>query len=252
LSKENFALFEEGIRQIPETSVLIFYMDLTEVSTKKTDKWFPILTLCAKQGICAELNGRSVGAMVSLIASGAKKRGCTISPETAQYLIRYCGDELQVLLNELDKLCAFVGSGGITEENINEVCVKSVEASVFDLAKTIIENNADAAFSILTALLSQKTEPTIILGTLASTYVDIYRAKAAAAENRHTREITNLFSYKGKSFRLEQASKLARSLSLQTAKQCVAALSEADIAIKFSSKPNSLVLEELLTKLLQV
>lgn len=252
LTKENLPLFEAGISQIPETSILIFYMERTEVSNKKTDKWYPILAQCAKIGVCAELNGRSANATASLIVAGAKKRGCTISPETAQYFIRYCKDDLQILLNELDKLCAFTGSGEITEESIVEVCVKSVEASVFDLAKCIVEQNADDAYSILATLLSQKTEPTIILGTLASAYVDIYRVKAAAAESRSTRELANLFSYKGKTFRLEQAAKLARRLSLQKAKQCIAILSDADIGIKFSSKPNSLILEELLAKLLRV
>lgn len=252
LTKAEIEIFEQGVTQIPSSSIMVFHMDLVEVSTKKTDKWQPILQFCSRQGVCAELNSRSTRSTTSLLSSGAKKRGCEMSQETAEYLISYSGDDLQILLNELEKLCAFVRSGEITSKNIDEVCIKSVEASIFDLAKTIIKKDAKEAYSIFSVLLSQKTEATIILGTLASAYVDIYRVKAAQNDGHQFDELSKLFSYKGKSFRLNNAAALGRGLSMKKIRRSIDILSQADLEIKFSSKPNQLILEELLARLLNL
>lgn len=56
-------------------------------------------------------------------------------------MVEQCGDELHLLLNELDKLCALAGEGEITREMIETAGTKNLEASVFDLSKAILQNH---------------------------------------------------------------------------------------------------------------
>lgn len=252
LSAGGFKLFEDGLKTIPDTSVLIFHMDKLEFTAKKNEKWHNILGAVSGYGVCAELNKRSTASMASLIISGAKKRGSEIDADTAEYLISYSGDDMHSILNELDKLCAFASGEKITKETIDMVATKSFEASVFDLTKNIVNKNADGAYAILKTLFMQKTEPVMILGTLASSYVDIYRAKTAEDENRRLVELSNLFNYSGKAFRLDAAARNAKNMTREQVMLCIEFLSAADIGIKFSSKPDKLILEELTAKLLNV
>ena len=224
----------------------------TEVLPKKNEKWRKLTALVGGVGVCAELNRRSGSSAASLVISGAKKRGCSIERATADYLISFVGGDLQTVLNELEKLCSFTGNGEITADIIENVAIKSLDASVFDLANSIISKEADRAFQILSTLLTQKTEPTLILGTLASAFVDIYRAKIAHKEERRLFELSHFSAYQGKAFKLDSAARLARRLSENQARLCIDFLSEADIGIKFSNKPNRLILEELTVKLLNV
>ncbi len=252
LSKEDLPLFEKSIKEIPESGICIFYMEHLEVSVRTNPKWANIISLISKTGVCCELTKRSISSTVSLIKGGAKNRGSSIGDEAAEYLVTYCGDNLQVILNELDKLCAYSKNETITIETIQNISTKSVEASVFDLAKNIISKNADKAYFILNTLLIQKTEPTIILGTLSMTYTDIFRAYIMNTEKRRISEISSLFNYNGKSFRIETAQKLAGLLSEEQIIRSIDFLSEADLSVKFSNKPNRLVLEELLAKLISI
>lgn len=50
-------------------------------------------------------------------------------------MIERCGSDLNLLLNELDKLSALAGTGEITRSHIEAAGYKNLEASVFDLAK---------------------------------------------------------------------------------------------------------------------
>ena len=160
---------------------------------------------------------------------------------------------MTVLLNEFDKLCAFSGGKEITREMIDTISIKSVEASVFDLTTAINTGKNDRAFEILSELIKNKTEPTIIIGTLAFGYVDIYRAKIAAANRMNTRDVVNAFaSYKGKTFRLDKAASSARNLTIEQIKELINAVSEADIKIKSFSVDNNVILVELLAKLLYI
>jgi DNA polymerase-3 subunit delta len=160
---------------------------------------------------------------------------------------------MNVLLNEFDKVCAYSQGNEVTKEMIDSIAVRSIEASVFDLTDAINSGRNDRAFEILSELIKTKTEPTIIIGTIAFGYVDIYRAKAAEANRSGYSEYLRAFAnYKNKSFRLEKAAKSARKLTMNQIKELLKAVSDADIRIKSFSVDNTVILEELVAKLLYI
>lgn len=245
--------YTEYLPSIPSTTTLIFLMATTEVDEKQNSKWKTILDSMNRNGVVFCLSKRSDSQVADLLVRSAGKRNTSISKETADYFISVVGNEMTVLLNEFDKLCAFSGGNEITREMVNEIAIRSVEASVFDLTTAINNGKADRAFEILSELIKNKTEPTMIIGTIAFGYVDIYRAKTAAANRANTRDVVSAFpSYKGKTFRLDKAASSARNLSMEQVKELIAAVSEADIKIKSFSMNNTVILEELIAKLIHI
>ena len=158
---------------------------------------------------------QSTADIVKLLCSGATRRNCRLLPENARLLVEQCGDDLNLLLNELDKLCALAGEGEITREMIESAGSKNLEASVFDLSKAILQNHYARAYAILHRLLSQKEEPVNILAVLSTAYADLYRAKVAAAAGKQADTLTADFQYRGREFRLRNAARDASRLSME-------------------------------------
>lgn len=253
ITADELKQYTEYLPSIPSSTTLIFLMATTEVDEKQNSKWKTVLDAMNRNGVIFCLSKRSDSQVAELLVRSAGKRNTTISRETAEYFISVVGNEMTVLLNEFDKLCAFSGGNEITREMIDSISVKSVEASVFDLTTAINNGKADRAFEILSELLKNKTEPTVIIGTIAFGYVDIYRAKTAAGNRANTRDVVAAFpSYKGKTFRLDKAANSARNLSMDQVKDLISAVSEADIKIKSFSMNNTVILEELIAKLVHI
>lgn len=253
ITADELRQYTEYFGKLPDTAIVIFLLANVEVDVKQNQKWKTVLDAFDKNGVIFCLSKRTDSQVADLLVRSASKRNSSISRETAEYFISIVGNEMTVLLNEFDKLCSFSDGKEITREMIDEISVKSVEASVFDLTTAINTGKSDRAFEILTELIKNKTEATLIIGTLAFGYVDIYRAKVAAANRMNTRDVVNAFaSYKGKTFRIDKAASTARNLTIEQIKDLLDAVSQADIKIKSFSVDSKVVLEELLAKLLYI
>lgn len=249
---EELKCYTEYFPSLPDTAVLIFLMENTPVDDAPHSKWRQFIDAVNKDGAVFRLSKRSESSLTDLLVRSAAKRNASIDRETAQYFISVVGSDMQTALNEFDKLCAYA-SGPVTKEMIDEISVKSVEASVFDLTDAVNSRENDRAYEILMSLIRMKTEPTVIIGTIAFSYTDIYRVKVAEKyKKNYSSYLTAFRGYKNKSFRLDKASRGAKNFSLEQIKEILKAVSEADIKIKSFSVNNNLVLEELLARLMYI
>ncbi|MCR4614626.1 MAG: DNA polymerase III subunit delta [Clostridiales bacterium] len=252
MSKQDYEDFCDILENVQDGSIVIIWTDSIEDDARKSAKWKSIVQYMKKIGIVAELDKMDSSSIVRLICSGAKKRGCEISPDVAMYLLSTVGNDLNNLLNELDKLCSYVGDREIKKADVNEVAVRSVEANVYDLSKSLLAGNSERAFKILNNVLSQKVEPVIILGTIIMAFVDMYRAKVAVAGGERPDYAAKLFNYRGREFRLRNAARDASGLSITTLRACLDELDGADRLLKGSSLDPRIVLEQCMTRLMLI
>ncbi|NLO45714.1 MAG: DNA polymerase III subunit delta [Clostridiales bacterium] len=250
LSKDDTERLSEIISDLPETTILILWMDHIEVSAKKSARWRSFIKEAAKYGCVAEMKKRSRGELIKLVRSGAAKRGCAILPDKADRLISIVGDDLTNLLNELEKVCAFTGGGEIGNSDIDAVAVKTVDAAVFDLAKAIAAGDASRAFGILSDLFIQKTEPVMIMGALISSYVDMYRIKICRQSGGRAEDVSSVFNYKNKEFRLRIAASQSAPLSAGQLRDCLDELYSADRLLKGSGLDEKIILEKCVARLI--
>ncbi len=238
----------EVLSDLPETCVLIFWMDINGFSIKKANSK-EILKLVEQNGAVVELNKRTANDLVALLISGAKKRNCQLSSGNASYLISLVGTDMNTLLNELEKVCAY-SNGEITTEKIDAVAIKSVEATAFKMVDALLAHSFDNAFTLLDVLLTQKTEPVMISGALISAYVDMYRAKVVLESGNDLSLLKQNFKTQYKSdFRLKNAGQRSRKISKEQLYKCLDYLSEADEKLKGSTQNTKVVFEQLMVKL---
>ncbi len=241
--------FESWIKDMPETTVAVFWQDTTEINPKKNAKWKNVISIFTKyaESVCLDKMDRT--SLAKTVASGLKKREITADRQVAFYLIDTVGNDLNVLLNEVEKLADYKKSGELTYSDIDAVCVKSLEANVFDLSKALLSKNLSKSLMILDKLFKDKEKPELILGALSSNFIDMYRVKVAVLSGKSADFFKDYYNYKNVEFKLRNAQRDCRSLDMAQLKKCIELLEGADEKIKLRTSDEKTVLEKLLVEL---
>ena len=248
LRKDEIAELENGLRDMSETTVLIFFFGTINFEYGKKDfqKWTDIVNLVSKYGICAQLDKRTPERTAKILVARAKDRNTRISAEDARYLVDTVGGDMQTVQNEFNKVCSFADGKPVTREMIDEVCTKSIEASVFDISKCIFGGDIDRAYKLMNELLRQKTPLPAIIGAMASAFVNAYRFKLALNADRSPAEFKETFKYYGN---LSEISSFVRATKLSSLKECITVLLDADAKSKSTSTDAAILLTELTARL---
>lgn len=237
------------LKNLPDTSITIFWMDGLEVQPR-TSKWKWAVDNFTKYADAVDFQKPNLRELKKLVCAYSAKQGCTMSDNTAAYLIELSGDSLNVLFNEIEKACNFAGQGNeITKEHINSVAVRSLEAKVFDLSKLLLAGNAQGALELLHTLMMQKAEPIDIFGVILMSFVDIYRAKTALSGGQNATYPAKFFDYRNKEFRLTNGGRYASKLSNEQLRECFDCFSESDRLLKSTAQSGEMVLERLIVRL---
>lgn len=243
---------EELIASVPATTVLVLSLPTLVVNPKKDRKWKKFIDLVNRNGCSLECKRRTGTELEKLLCAGAAKRGCDLSRQNAGRVISYSGNDLQTLYNELEKLCAFVGAGEITAQSIDRLVTRNLEARVFDLSKAIVSGAYDRAYGILDLLFDQNEEPVGVLAVLSAAYLDLYRVRIAVQGGFSATEPAKYFDYARKEFRLTNAERDARRLSVPVLRASLQALLKADTALKSARGNRRIVMEKLIAELLLI
>lgn len=245
LSQRDEGLLREGLDALPDTTILIFTQELNPVS-KKTGK--KVRDLFSKYGAVCELEKRRGQELYRPLIASAQKQGCALSSAMAQYLVACVGDDFHVLIQELSKVCAYA-QGEITKAHIDAVATKTLDAKVYALSRALLQNDFDKAYAVLDTLMQMRVEPYYILGALCGAYLDLYRAKTAMTCAGSLQPVLSAYSYKGREFALQNASRDAARLSTPQLRKSLEALLNADRKLKSTGESGTLILEQLLVQL---
>ncbi len=248
LEDEDREALKELLSDAPDTCTLIFWQD-TVGFPQKTKKMKELQALIDEAGAVVELEPRIRPDLVKFVISECGKQEKTISYRTAEYLLDNVGEDMGNLVTEIDKLCNYVADT-VTEEDVDAICIRSLEATAFQMVDALLDNNFDRVFHALAILFDMKTEPMMILGALVSTYSDMYRAKVIAAEGGRQGDLKKLFPLAYKSdFKLKNAFRRADRFSMPALRRSLELLAEADTKLKSSSEDHRTVFEKLMVEL---
>ena len=249
----DFKKLEEYFKDIAEQCILVFWCESVVVDAKSVPAWNSVIKAFSSAGDIVEINERTPSELAGLLVNSASKRGCTLDKNTAFYLTESVGTNIQVLFNELEKLCAYAKGSAITRELIDKLAVKSLQAKVFDLSKFILSGDSDRAYKGLFVLFSQREEPGDILSVIASYYVDMYRVKCAKEAGKVPADVAEYYKYnKNRLWVLDKAAGDCAKISINNLRTAIDILSEADFKMKSTGIDGKIILEEAVAKLLQL
>ncbi len=250
-NKNDIKQIEEYLSDAPDTTVIVFLYNAVSPDVKSAS-FKKIISAFDKAGAVVNLEKRSESDIVKLLVSGAKKRGSSISSSNASYLISVSGNDMTVLLNELDKLSNFAGGGEITKEIIDNMATKCLQARVYDLSKAVVSGNSDNAYMSLNSLFSMKEDPILMTAVIGGVYVDMYRVKCAKTAGYSFDDVAKHYNYKGREFALRNASRDCAALTEMQLRQSLDEIIETDVKLKSTATDKKLLVEELIAKLLLI
>ena len=252
-SKNDFDKLCTLTAEIPDGTVFILYFESVETDYKKSAKFKKLIAAAEKNGgVAVNLAHRKMPELIKMLTDGAAKRGCRLESSTAKYLIETSGDDINLLKNELLKLCAYADGGIIDKATVDLVAVKTVEASIYNLSKFILECNITESVSMLDELLFMRIEPMAILYTVSGVYIDMYRVYAASKAGVKTPEIAEKFGYKGREFVLDRARQNLKRFDKRKLHLSLNALAAADDALKSFGADSKVILQQLIIKLIYI
>ncbi len=237
------------LENTPDTTITIFWMDSIDVQPKIA-KWKWIVDKFNECATVVEFQQPTGRILLKLLCAYASKQGCVMSENTASYLVEIVGDGLNTLFNEIQKAANFAGRGNeITRKCIDGVAVRSLEAKIFDLSKLVLNQNPQGALELLHILMLQKAEPIDVFGVILMSFVDIYRVKVSTSGGEGVLHPAKIFDYRNKDFRLKNADKFAKKISMEQLRECLDCFAESDRALKSTAQNGELILEKLIVKI---
>lgn len=248
-NKEQKEKLADFLNNQPDTSITVFWMDSVDVSIKnQKTKW--AIDLFVKNAAAVEFQKPSGRELLKLICAYAKKNGCEMNENAASYLVQLSGDSLNILFNEVQKVCNYAGqSNEVTKEHVEMLAVRSLEAKVFDLSKHILAGNPDKALELLHSLMLQKEEPIEIFSVILMTFLDIYRAKVSVSSGESELYCAKLYDYRNKEFRLTNGGRYSRKISNEQLRECFDIFNDGDYRLKNTGQDGEMILERLIINL---
>ncbi len=250
MDKETHETYLEIIKNIPDTSVVVFNITGFQPDEKKA-KTKKFIAAVDKAGTVCRLDGIPQAKIAGLIVKKAAKQGVVISGEDAMYLSERVLCNMTLVSEETTKLINYVGTGGtITREIIDKLVGKLLDTSVYELATAINSGKRAEAFRILDDLTAERIEPVIILSALSGAYLDFYRAKVAKVTGVLPGQAAEQLGYpKNREWVLNKAMTAVSKLRIDYLRNTVFILNEADGLMKSSALDSRIILEQAVTRL---
>jgi len=127
-----------------------------------------------------------------LLMAEVKKYGKKISQELIDLLLDYTNGDLQVCINEINKLCNYV-KDEITKTDIDTIVNKTLEYKIYELTEALAKKNINKVYSILADLKNKKSG---YHGLIALIYTHFRRLLHISITKLSVLEYADLFGIK--------------------------------------------------------
>jgi DNA polymerase-3 subunit delta len=123
------------------------------------------------------------------IARRVKQVGGSISPPAVAALVRFVGNDLWTMANEVDKLVLYTAGRRIEEADVKAVVSYTREEKVWELVDAVLESRGNVAQDALQQLLQQGMAPAYLLASLSSQVRTIFLVREMRAGGKSRNDI---------------------------------------------------------------
>ena len=177
--------FTNNIEDIKEYNIVIFVEEEIEKNN--------LYKLLEKQGKVCSFEKQTPSQIVTRLKGIFNAYKVNIDDVTLKYLIESCGTSMQELINESRKLIEYAGeNGSIKKEDIDLLCIKEVDAVIFELTDSLGKKDIRNALETLKNLIYNKEPIQKILITLYNHFKKLYFTKLALEERKDIAIALNL------------------------------------------------------------
>ena len=172
----------------------------------------------------------------------------TISPQALALMVRFVGNDLWTMANEVDKLVLFTGGRRIEEADVRAVVSYAQEANVFAMVDAIMEFRVGLAQELLQQLFKQGVVPAQLLVMISRQVRIIFLVKEMRIRGKSRGDIQSKLGLTS-DFLLRKAWEQADKYSPARLHELYHKLLETDISIKTGKFDGELALDILIAEL---
>jgi DNA polymerase-3 subunit delta len=177
-----------------------------------------------------------------------KAAGGSISAPALVTLVRFVGNDLWTMANEIDKLVLYVAGRRIEEADVKAVVSYAREESVFTLVDAVLESRGGLAQETLQQLLRAGAEPVYLLTMIARQARIIFLVREMRARGQSRNEIQARLGLKS-DFLVRKAWEQSERYSPARLRELYHRLLETDVSIKTGRLDGEVALDILVAEL---
>ena len=225
---------------LPDYCCLVFLYDVLEY---KPDARTKLAGAIREQGTVVNFVRQGPSELRDWIRRHFRALGKEIEPRLCDEMVFYCGDLMQNLQQEIEKIGAYAKGERVTWADIEAVAAPQLGAVVFRIADAIGEKNFDKAAATLGELYQMQKTPYEIMGAFGKQMRQLYSARLALDERKNAAWVAQLW---GMRYPADRLMVTARRFSLPWCRNAVIRCAQTDLAMKSTGQDA----KELMTTLL--
>lgn len=208
------------------------------VEAAKIDRRARYAKACVEPGVRVACDPPKAGrALEGFIAEEARRQDVVLGAGAARALAERVGPHLLLLRQELAKAALYSDGGKVTAAHVSELSSDTADAPIWDLTDAIGSGVLSDALPVLARMQGAGAPGPVLLGSLASHFRKLARIRTGGEVAGHP-------------FAVKKLQKQARRYSALQLRGCLAAIHDADEALKGKGGlPPETVLERLVLDL---
>lgn len=231
--------------QLPDYVCLVFLYDLIEY---KADARTKLAAALKANATVVKFVRQDQGDLIDWVKRRFKALDKEIDAELARYLIFLCGDLMNGLIGEIEKIGAYAKNHRVTREDIDAVATPQLDAVVFQMTDALAAGSFDKAAAVLADLLHMQEAPIKLLSVMGKQLRQLYSARLAMEERKGAGAVAELWSMRS-SYPAEKLMSAARRFDLAWCRNAVIRAAETDLAMKSTGADGQELLVGLLMEL---
>ena len=174
LCKSGGEKLSEYLKSPAETSSFI-------LAEREVDKRSSLYKTIKKSGYAAEFGRQDANTLQKWVLGILKKENKQISSSTLQSFLEGCGDDMENIRRELEKLlCYTLDKEVITMEDVEASCVPQIQNHIFDMITAIANGDSERALRLYYDLLALREPPMRILALIGRQFNMLLQVKELA------------------------------------------------------------------------
>lgn len=240
LCKSGGEKLSEYLKSPAETSSFI-------LAEREVDKRSSLYKTIKKSGYAAEFGRQDANTLQKWVLGILKKENKQISSSTLQSFLEGCGDDMENIRRELEKLlCYTLDKEVITMEDVGAICVPQIQNHIFDMITAIANGDSERALRLYYDLLALREPPMRILALVGRQFNMLLQVKELAGKGYPQALIAEKVGLHG--FVAGKYMKQAAGFKMPFLKQALQDCVKADYDIKSGKLAERLSVELLIVK----
>ena len=172
-----------------------------------------------------------------------KNKGYSIDFKTSNYFVNYVGNNVDIILSEIDKMCLYKDNNKIiTIDDINSISSKTYNDNIFDLCDGIMKKDFKKIYDCYNDLKKLGEEEIKIISMISNQFILTYEVKTLSLNGYSSSQIKDIL--KVHPYRIKLA--LEYNYSVKEIKNIINKLHKLDYNIKSGTENKSTGLENFL------